>query len=144
MSEQIKLTKDEFEARAYKNAIDTSFSQLIPPPPPIVETATVEDFFELYDTLFYEIPSQGEVDSHESLIRRSSEYIGFTEETDQDIQILLDEITQLREELLATQQELRDTQLSGSIQAQSEGNIGGSENIQPGTQLTGQSFIIGG
>ncbi len=125
MSEQIKLTKNGFEARAYKNAIDTSFSQLIPPPPPIVETATVEDFFELYDTLFYEIPSEGEADSHEFLIKRSSEYTGFTEESDQDIQILLDEITQLREELLSTQQELRDAQLEGSIKAQSEGDIAG-------------------
>ena len=36
--------------------------------------------------------------------------IGFSEEHEQDIQILLDEITQLREELLSTQKELTDLQ----------------------------------
>ena len=97
MSQKIKLGKRGFVRGSYKNTIDTTFSQLIPPTPPIQEVATVEEFFELYQTLFYEIPSEGSINSHPFIIQRS------TEEKEQDIQILLEEITKLREELLQTQ-----------------------------------------
>lgn len=133
MSQQeIKLGKQGFGTSAYKNAIDTTFTQLIPPPPPPPDVFTVEEFFELYNTLFYEIPATGEVNSHQFLINRSTEYIGFTEEKEEDIQILLDEITQLREELLATQQELITTQNSASIQSLETAQT----QIFPGTQIT--------
>ena len=139
--QKVNLNREGFETRAYKNAIDTSFSQLVTPPPPLEETITVEEFFEAYNTLFYEIPSTGVFNSHEFLIKRSSEYIGYTEETDQDIQVLLDEITQLREQLLSTERELRDIQTSSSIAAVSEGNI---SSISEGTSLTAQPFNVGG
>ena len=106
MSQEIKLGKTGFVRNSYINTIDTTFSQLIPPPPPLEETVSVEEFFDLYNTLFYEIPAEGSINSHTFLIERSSEYIGFTEENDQNIQVLLDEITSLREELLQTQKEL--------------------------------------
>lgn len=115
MSQKINLGRPGFIAPSYRNAIDTTFTQLIPPPPPIEEVFTVEQFFDLYNQLFYEIPAEGGINSHQVLIDKSSEYIGFSEEHEQDIQILLDEITQLREELLATQKELRNTQISGSL-----------------------------
>lgn len=136
MSQKVKLNRKGFETRAYRNSIDTSFTQLIPPPLPIEETATVEDFFDLYKTLFYEIPIEGEVNSHKFLIERSIEYTGFTEEKDQDIQVLLDEITSLREELLSTQKELRDAQ-TGNLTPNEE------ELIQPGTQVTSKPFSLG-
>lgn len=140
-SQKVNLTRQGFETRAYKNAIDTSFSQLVTPPPPLEETITVDEFFEAYNTLFYEIPSTGVLNSHEFLIKRSTEYIGFTEETEQDIQVLLDEITQLREQLLVIERELRDTQISASIALTSEGNI---SEISEGTSVTAQPFTIGG
>ena len=112
MSQEIKLGKTGFVRNSYINTIDTTFSQLIPPPPPLEETVSVEEFFDLYNTLFYEIPAEGSINSHTFLIERSSEYIGFTEENDQNIQVLLDEITSLREELLDTQKELRATQIN--------------------------------
>lgn len=114
MSQKVNLNKQGFEKRAYLNTIDTSFTQLVPPPPPVEEVVTVEQFFTLYNTLFYEIPAEGSIDSHRFLIERSTEYTGFTENKEEDIQVLLDEITLLREELLATQQELTNTQISGS------------------------------
>jgi len=141
MSQQeIKLGKQGFGTSAYKNAIDTTFTQLIPPPPPPPDVFTVEEFFELYNTLFYEIPATGEVNSHQFLINRSTEYIGFTEEKEEDIQILLDEITQLREELLATQQELITTQNNESIQSLETQQ----SQITPGTLITPTGAQIGG
>jgi len=149
MSQEIKLGKQGFVRNSYVNAIDTTFTQLIPPPPPVEDVITVEEFFDLYNTLFYEIPAEGNVNSHISLIQRSSEYIGFTEENDENIQILLDEITSLREELLQTQKELRDTELN----ALSENNevttgvededVQNEPGITAGTQFTAQSTVVG-
>jgi len=149
MSQEIKLGKQGFVRNSYVNTIDTTFTQLIPPPPPVEDVITVEEFFDLYNTLFYEIPAEGNVNSHISLIQRSSEYIGFTEENDENVQILLDEITSLREELLQTQKELRDTELN----ALSENNevttgvededVQNESGITAGTQFTAQSTVVG-
>jgi hypothetical protein len=142
MSQKVSLNKSGFEKRAYSNTIDTSFSQLITPPPPAEEVATVEDFFNLYNTLFYEIPAEGSINSHTFLIERSSEYIGFTEEKDEDIQVLLDEITQLREELLNTQKQVRDIQVSGSLEDQLESQFQNdldTSTTSEGTNITNTS-----
>ena len=149
MSQEIKLGKQGFVRNSYVNAIDTTFTQLIPPPPPVEDIITVEEFFDLYNTLFYEIPAEGNVNSHISLIQRSSEYIGFTEENDENIQILLDEITSLREELLQTQKELRDTELNVLPENNEETTGVEDEDIQnepsitSGTQFTAQSTVVG-
>lgn len=137
MSEKVNLGRTGFVTSAYLNAIDTTFTQLIPPPPPVENVITVEEFFNLYNQLFYEIPAEGDINSHQFLIERSTEYIGFTEEKDQDIEALLNEITQLREELLSTQQQLRDLQVSGSFQTTNE-----ASSLQPGTQITAEAFSI--
>lgn len=60
---------------------------------------TVEDFFVEYDRLFYDIPSEGETNSHTYLATRSGEQANL-ELITQDIQPLLDEIANLRERLL--------------------------------------------
>ena len=149
MSQEIKLGKQGFIRNSYTNTIDTTFTQLIPPPPPVEDIITVEEFFDLYNTLFYEIPAEGNVNSHTSLIQRSSEYIGFTEENDENIQILLDEITSLREELLQTQKELRDTQLNALdenddiITGIEDEDVENESNITAGTQFTAQSTVVG-
>jgi len=67
-------------------------------------TFTVEDFFNEYDNLFLSIPVFGDINSHEYLVRRSSELVGFQRTTD-DIQPLLDEIASLRDQLLQSRQE---------------------------------------
>lgn len=141
MSQKVNLGRRGFSTIAYQNVIDTSFTQLLPPPPPPEVVFTVEDFFNLYNTLFYEIPAEGDTNSHRFLINRSTEYVGFTEEKEEDIQVLLDEITALREELLATQKELTEAQNSGSLALQAQ-NLNSSTDIQSGTQITGQSTTI--
>ena len=65
----------------YSNEItkvtNTTFDVYTPPVDniPVETIPTVDEFFNDYDVLFYEIPKTGE-DSHETLINRSSEYIG--------------------------------------------------------------------
>ena len=102
----LNLKKTVLTKTGYPNAIDTSFSELVTPPPPLEETISVEQFFDLYNSIFYDIPAEGDVNSHEFLIERSREYLGVSETTDEEIQVLLDEITSLRQNLLDTAQEL--------------------------------------
>jgi len=104
----LTLNKSALVKSNYNNVVNTSFTELTPPPIPEEETVSVSQFFRLYDQLFYDIPPEGEINSHEFLIRRSTEYIGFTEETPEEIQALLDEITNLRRNLLDTEQEVLD------------------------------------
>jgi hypothetical protein len=107
------LNKTVFTKQNYENTIDTSFSQVSVPPPPLADTITVGEFFELYNTLFYDIPTNGNTNSHEYLVKTSGDYIGF-EQTNEEIQLLLDEITTLRQDLLAANQQLISLQASPS------------------------------
>ncbi len=110
MNQRLDLNKNLINKGAYSNVIDTSFNQLLLPLPPVEDTITVNEFFDYYLQLFYDIPEKGENNSHEYLIKRSSEYIGISEtQTNDDFQVLLDEITILRQNLLNTEQELLES-----------------------------------
>ena len=60
--------------------------------------ATVGDFFSVYNSLFFLIPKTGP-DSHTTLIEESTKYVDY-QPNQVEIQALLDEITELREENL--------------------------------------------
>ena len=70
MSENIKLNKTVYNKELYTKTIDTSFNQLGQRTiqEQISSQATVEQFFELYNQLFYDIPETGDINSHEYLI----------------------------------------------------------------------------
>lgn len=109
------LNKVVFNKEAYEKTIDTSFSQITPPTPPIEDTISVEEFFNLYNTIFYDIPAEGNINSHTYLVKTSGDYIG-TEAISEDVQLLLDEITSLRQQLLAANQQILLAQVpTGSI-----------------------------
>lgn len=101
--EKIKIKKESFPKQKYPIIINTEFSQLINPSPQVENVLTVDEFFELYDDLFFQIPIDGEIGSHKELIRRSTEYVGETQNTE-EIDLLLEEINQLRLELLEARQ----------------------------------------
>ena len=107
MAENINLNKKVFNKRDYEKTISTSFTQLDVKTvqEQIDEQPTVQEFFNLYNELFYEINELGETNSHEYLIKTSSQYIDFTK-NDELVEALQREIAQLREELLETQQQL--------------------------------------
>jgi len=105
--EKIILNKTGYNSTQFSRVINTTFSQTVTPTPPTASNpiATVDDFFNAYDTLFFGIPKTGETNSHEYLIKQSSEYINF-QFIDNTAQALLDEITALREENLVLQQQI--------------------------------------
>lgn len=108
------LNKTIYNSSIYKNVIDTSFTQVQPPAPPVEDTITVEEFFTYYTKIFYDIPATGDINSHAYLVKTSGEYINASAPND-EIQLLLDEITSLRQQLLNSQQQLINSQLSASL-----------------------------
>jgi hypothetical protein len=101
--ERINLNRQVFDKQKFNNTINTSFSELgsqqQDPSFFDVNLATLEDFFILYNNLFFEIPKEGDVNSHTFLIKESSNYVGF-QQSNEEIQALLQEISDLREENL--------------------------------------------
>lgn len=102
----INLNKEVFNKASYEKTINTKFTQLgvKSVQEQIDEQPTVEEFFEMYNTLFYQIPEVGNINSHEFLVKTSGEYINFNE-NDELIEALQNEIAQLRQELLEAQQQ---------------------------------------
>ena len=99
----IKLNRTVFDKRKFNQSVDTEFSQLVKPDQETTPGPTIDEFFEMYTDLFYEIPKEGETNSHTFLIKESSEYVDFDKIND-DIQVLLEEITALRTELVEKDQ----------------------------------------
>jgi hypothetical protein len=106
MSENITLVKTNFGRDSYSQTINTEFTQLLPPSPVTVDEniPTVNDFFNYYNALFFQIPKTGE-NSHTTLIESSTEYIGYVPQS-QELEALQQEITFLREQLLTQRQQL--------------------------------------
>jgi hypothetical protein len=104
MSEVIQLNRNVYGKITYPNVINTEFSQLTKPTTQVTASVfTVDQFFNEYNNLFYEIPTEGNFNSHLELIQRSTEYVGVNQNTG-EIDALLDEINQLRLENLTLQQ----------------------------------------
>lgn len=98
---RIDLEKKVYSKTGYPRIIDTKFSQLGVKTvnETIVATPTVTEFFDLYNSLFYEIPAFGDSNSHQYLIETSAEYIDYNQSRE-EIEALQAEITQLRKDLL--------------------------------------------
>lgn len=110
---KFELNKTILNKDQYQKVIDTSFAQNITPTP-IEDTITVDQFFRLYDNLFYDIPTTGDTNSHTYLVKTSGEYVG-AEVVNEEIQVLLDEITSLQEENLNLNKQIIELQVSGSL-----------------------------
>ena len=105
---QISVQKTVFNKDTYGRVIDTQFRQLINQDV-VDETPsfTIDDFFQLYEDLFYQIPKEGDSNSHQYILQKEEDYLGISISQD-DVQALLDEITLLRQQVLETQQTVND------------------------------------
>ena len=104
MAERIDLVREVFNKAEYIKTIDTSFNEFgaTTITQDLEAQPSVQEFFGLYNTLFYDIPAIGDTNSHQYLARTSGEYINF-EEVNGEIQALQAEIAQLRSDLLTAQ-----------------------------------------
>ena len=105
---QINIEKQVFDKNIFGKVVNTQFSQLINQQKvDIVSPTTVDEFFILYDELFYQIPKEGDVSSHRYILQKEAEYLGVIIDQS-DIQSLLDEITSLRQQVIDSQSILKD------------------------------------
>ena len=106
-----ELNREVFNKTAFNNTVDTNFSELDQLPPDLSffdpNLATVDDFFSIYQNLFFEIPKFGDINSHQYLVIESTEYTGFIENQAQ-IDALLEEIVDLREQNLQLQLDINE------------------------------------
>jgi hypothetical protein len=116
MSENVSLNKQVYDKNQYTKVIDTSFKELGVQSiqERIASQPSTNEFFSMYNDLFYDIPETGEINSHEYLIKKSSEYIGF-EANQEEIDALQAEIAQLRIELLDAQKQILDLQTGTTL-----------------------------
>lgn len=114
-SEIIPLNRKVYVKNQYEKVIDTKFSQLAntTSPSTIIEESTisVEEFFQNYNQIFFQIPKTGDTNSHEFLIKTSLEYVG-SAVIDDTIQALIDEINLLQQTNLELNQQLLEIQTS--------------------------------
>ena len=99
---QIPIEKQVFDKNAFGKVIDTQFHQLLNNTAEITPEFTLDDFFQLYEDLFYQIPKEGDTNSHRYILEKEADYLGVIVNQD-DIQALLDEITSLRQQVIDTQ-----------------------------------------
>ena len=98
----ITLVREAFNKEKFNETVNTAFTQLGVAEPDLSffnpNLATVGDFFNIYTNLFFLIPKTGP-NSHTTLIEESSEYVNY-QANRLEIQALLDEIAELREQNL--------------------------------------------
>jgi hypothetical protein len=104
MSEKLPLVKNVYSKTQFVKTVNTEFSSpSTPTVTPQIVTASVDQFFNEYQNLFYQIPKQGLTNSHEYLIKTSQEYVGTSQDTS-DLDALIDEIDSLRLTIFEQQQ----------------------------------------
>jgi len=149
MEQKVDTRKNVFNKAQYSKTIDTSFKEfgVTTISDDLQSQPTIEQFFELYNQLFYDIPPNGETNSHEFLVQQSGEYINF-EANAEEIRALQDEIANLREELLSSQiqiaQAASGVQIPGSPGSLVVSGTSVSTSTSTSTSTTGRGGTGGG
>lgn len=113
---KIQVRKTVYDNVGLSKIVDREFRTFVEVPDE-QDTDTVDELFRLYDKLYLEVPAEGDTNSHRYLVQKSSELLN-VDLDNQAIQPLLDEIAQLRQELLEANQEIA----SLNIQVANGGN----------------------
>jgi hypothetical protein len=96
----VEMVKEIYGLNTYTKAIDINFSELVSPAEEVpIEDITIDQFFEYYNQLFFEIPVSGSINSHTYLVETSQQYIGGSV-LDAEKQALIEEINSLRQQIL--------------------------------------------
>ena len=102
MAELVQLTKTIYSSNI-NNVINNNFNQLVPQSTQTEDTPdfTVNELFEQYNNLFFEIPPSGSDESHLGLATRSLEYLGVSiEDLQSEIDYLRQENVELKNQIL--------------------------------------------
>ena len=100
MSETVDLKRSIYGKNTFSTVVDVNFKELLP-----VQTessqneVSVDKFFDMYSTLFFEIPVDGEL-SHTEILNRSGDYVGQPySELLQEVEVLKQENAELKNQI---------------------------------------------
>ena len=138
---KVDLKKNVFSKSQYIKTINTQFNELgvTTLQEDLNSQIDVTQFFQSYNELFYEIPTNGDTNSHEYLVKTSGEYINF-DVAQEEIEALRAEIAGLREENLELQVEITKFQTGedidvGALIKEAEAQVS-TEDTSTSTSLT--------
>lgn len=104
MAEQVQIQKTIYSREQFENVVNTSFTELVPPSAslaPVIPDMSVSDFFNQYNTIFFDISLSGSEESHLGLATRSLEYLGLSlEDLQSEIDILRQENAELKNQII--------------------------------------------
>lgn len=95
MANEVRIRKTVYNKEQFEKVVDNKFTTFTQPEEEDTEIG-ISEFFENYRRLYFEIPLEGD-NSHTTLIEESSKLVDFERDTE-NIQPLLDEIANLREQ----------------------------------------------
>lgn len=98
----IKLDREIYSRKGFNKTVGIEFEEFTKKE----DTFSPEQFFQLYNSLFFDIPKFGQ-NSHIALVRRSKEYVGnfnVNDPKDSTINSLNDKILELEQQLLLANQ----------------------------------------
>ncbi len=99
MLRKIKINKQVYEAQKTSDSVNDSFVEFAP------KKYTVDEFFDLYQQLFYEIEKKGRF-SHDTIVKKSTEYAGTPPNPkDQEIIDLREQVTDVQFEIDSIEEE---------------------------------------
>lgn len=104
MAEKIKLHKTVQEKDELTKVVSRQFTTFIRPEEE-EDLDTIDELFRLYDKFYLDLPLEGPK-SHTYLIEESSKLVSIEQE--QDIEPLLQEITDLRRQLLLANEQISE------------------------------------
>lgn len=110
MAKNVQIKKTVFDRTGFSETIDRKFS-FYTIPEPEVDPDTIEELFRLYDKLYLQIPIDGPEQTHQFLVERSSELYQVDRQLE-NIQPLLDEISQLRIQILEANRRILELEVS--------------------------------
>ena len=93
----------------YDKVIDTEFKTFGVNNNAGITQISLEQFFQNYDELFYQIPKEGDSNSHNFILNKTIEYLGVRLADDESIQTLLDEVAFLRRQILEDNKTIAET-----------------------------------
>ena len=74
---KVSLIKEIYGINTYSKVIDTEFREFVTAIQDSNEIElTIEEFFQQYERLFFDIPIDGETNSHKYMIARSQQFVG--------------------------------------------------------------------
>lgn len=108
---KVRLYKNVYSKDQFKNTVNSSLPEETTPTQAL---PSIDEFFNYYNQLFYNIPETGDNNSHEYLIKTSQQYIG-DQQNNEEIDALIQEVNGLRETVLEQQELIFNLTISGSV-----------------------------